>query len=178
MLFHRTRTSLLSNKDKKTPVCNVLTEKMTLHVASFSKMCTSQTVFHLEHQLYKISAFGPWQRCRWRLTTDSCQATARFLFWKLPVVHFKFPFSPTDQLNNSYCEGPMMAHTKNPGAQLGTQNKDFGAGSQKDLTRCLASSGSLSWAKPQFKFERLKTQLVIKANSCYWLCAITIFLIW
>ena len=64
LLFHRTRTSLLSNKDKKTPVCNVLTEKLTLHVASFSKMCTSQTVFHLEHQLYKISAFGPCQRCR------------------------------------------------------------------------------------------------------------------
>ena len=36
----------------------------------------------------------------------------------------------------------MMAHTKNPGAQLGTQNKDFGAGSQKDLTRGLASSSS------------------------------------
>ena len=58
-----------------------------------------------------------------------------------------------------------MAHTKNPGTQLGTQNKDFGAGSQKDLNRGLVSSGSLSWAKPQFKFERLKAQLVIKTNS-------------
>ena len=60
-----------------------------------------------------------------------------------------------------------MANTKNPGTQLRTHNKDFGAGSQKDLTRGLLSSGRLSWAKPQFKFERLKTQLVIKANSCY-----------
>ena len=58
-----------------------------------------------------------------------------------------------------------MEHTKNPGTQLGTQNKDFDAGSQKDLTRGLVSFGSLSWAKPQFKFERLKTQLVIKTNS-------------
>lgn len=139
----------------KTPVCNVLTEKLTLHVASFSKMCTSQTVFHLEHQLYKISTFGPCQRCRWRLTTDSCQAAARFLFWRLPVVHFKFHFNSIDKLN-SFCERPMMAHTKNSGTQLRTQNKDFDAGSQKDLTRGLVSSGSLSWAKPQFKFERLK----------------------
>ena len=60
-----------------------------------------------------------------------------------------------------------MANTKNPGTQLRTHNKDFGAGSHKDLTRGLVSSGSLSWTKPQFKFERLKTQLVIKANSCY-----------
>ena len=60
-----------------------------------------------------------------------------------------------------------MANTKNPGTQLRTHNKDFGAGSQKDFTRGLLSSGRLSWAKPQFKFERLKTQLVIKANSCY-----------
>ena len=60
-----------------------------------------------------------------------------------------------------------MANTKNPGTQLRTHNKDFGAGSQKDLTRGLVSSGSLSWTKPQFKFERLKKQLVIKANSCY-----------
>ena len=60
-----------------------------------------------------------------------------------------------------------MANTKNPGTQLRTHNKDFGAGSQKDLTRGLVSSGSLSWTKAQFKFERLKTQLVIKANSCY-----------
>lgn len=58
-----------------------------------------------------------------------------------------------------------MANTKNPGTQLRTHNKDFGAGSQKDLTRGLVSSGSLSWTKPQFKFERLKTQLVIKTNS-------------
>lgn len=99
MFFHRTRTSLLSNinNDKKTPVCNVLTEKLTLQVASFSKMCTSQTVFQLEHQLYKISAFGPFQHRRWRLIMDNCQAVARFLFWKLQVVHFKSHFNPIDQ---------------------------------------------------------------------------------
>ena len=59
-------------------------------------------------------------------------------------------------------------HTKNDSwYTAGDQSKNFSAGSQRDLTRGLPSSGRLSWAKPQFKFERLKTQLVIKANSCY-----------
>ena len=93
------------------------------------------------------------------------------LFWvpnglkELPEVHFKFFLQRDWQIDNGFFNTPLMVRTQNPGTQVGTQNKYFGAVSQKNLTRSLVPSvAQTKGYKATVKFQTYSLMLITSSK--------------
>ena len=78
-------------------------------------------------------------RCNLTLVSNACNAAPISLFRapnglnKLLEMHFKFPFNLIGKLIMTFLKASHSA-CSNPGKQVGTQNKDYSAVLQTDLT--------------------------------------------